>query len=126
MFSAALVVAAAVAAFVYGQVDTAARSIQFELRKIGESVYEARSKSGRWPVQVADLEGTEYLGMPHRRALLKDGASSSGNRISRSIPPRTGIGSSPSTTGASSRASGRCGCAGAIYVPSEWTQTKCP
>jgi hypothetical protein len=68
-----LVVVAAAMAFVYAQVEIATTSIQFDLRKIGESVYEARAKSGKWPAQIEDLAGTEYLQMPHRRALLEEG-----------------------------------------------------
>ena len=73
ILSAALVFAAAAIAFVYAQIDIAIKSIQFDLRKIGESVYEARSKSGKWPAQIADLEGTEYLRMPYRRTMLEEG-----------------------------------------------------
>jgi hypothetical protein len=69
----ALIVAFA-AAFVYAQVDIATKSIQFDLRKIGQSVYEAHSKTGKWPAQIADLEGAEYLKMPHRRTMLQEGA----------------------------------------------------
>jgi hypothetical protein len=47
--------------------------IQFDLRKIGESVYEAQSKTGKWPASIADLEGTEYLRMPYRREALDKG-----------------------------------------------------
>ena len=54
--------------------DIATKSIRFELRKIGECVYEAHSKSGKWPAQIADLEGSEYLTMPHRRTMLEEGA----------------------------------------------------
>jgi len=60
-------------AFIYGQVDVAKSSIQFDLRKIGESIYEARVKTGKWPVQIADLEGTEYLKMYYRREALEKG-----------------------------------------------------
>ena len=60
-------------AFVCVEVDIATKSIQFDLRKIGESVYEAHSKSGKWPAQIADLEGTEYLKMPQRRTMLDEG-----------------------------------------------------
>jgi hypothetical protein len=60
-------------AFLYAQTRIATRSIQFDLRKIGESIYEARTRSGKWPMQIADLTGTEYLNMPYRRALLEDG-----------------------------------------------------
>jgi len=69
----AVIVGLAVA-FVYAEVDIATKSIQFDLRKIGESVYETHSKSGKWPAQIADLEGTEYLKMPHRRTMLEEGA----------------------------------------------------
>ena len=57
----------------YGQNSVATKSIQFDLRKIGESLYEVLSKSGKWPAEIADLEGTEYLKMPHRKALLENG-----------------------------------------------------
>ena len=60
------------AAYVYAQVDIATKSIRFELRKIGECVYEAHSKSGKWPAQIADLEGSEYLKMPYRRTMLEE------------------------------------------------------
>ena len=69
----AVIVAFAVA-FVYAQVDIATKSIQFDLRKIGESVYEAHSRSGKWPAQIADLAETEYLKMPYRRTMLEEGA----------------------------------------------------
>jgi hypothetical protein len=70
---AMLAIAAIAVVFVYNQVDIATKSIQFDLRKIGESVYEAHSKSGKWPVTIADLEGTEYLGMPYRKTMLEHG-----------------------------------------------------
>ena len=73
LLSTALAIAAAAIAFVYAQVDIATKSIQFDLRKIGESVYEAHSKTGQWPAKIADLAGTEYLEMPHRRTLLEEG-----------------------------------------------------
>ena len=72
ILSAVAVIATLAIAFVYAQVDIATKSIQFDLRKIGESVYEVYSKSGKWPVQIADLEGTEYLKMPHRRTMLEE------------------------------------------------------
>jgi arylamine N-acetyltransferase len=50
--------------FLYGTTDVARKSIQFDLRKIGESIYEAHSKTGKWPAKIADFEGTEYL-EPH-------------------------------------------------------------
>jgi hypothetical protein len=71
---AVVVVIGSAVAFTWGQVDVATRSIQFDLRKIGESVYEAHSMRGRWPRQIADLEGTEYLKMPYRRRMLEEGA----------------------------------------------------
>ncbi len=67
------IVAAIAIVFLYGQIDVATKSIEFDLRKIGESLYEARSKTGKWPAEIADLEGTEYLKMPHRKALLENG-----------------------------------------------------
>lgn len=73
ILSVVLAVVTVAVAFAYAQIDIATKSIRFDLRKIGESVYEARSKSGKWPAQIADLEGTEYLKMPHRRAMLEDG-----------------------------------------------------
>jgi hypothetical protein len=36
-----------------------------------KSVYEVQSKSGRWPAQIADLEGTANLRMPYRREVLE-------------------------------------------------------
>ena len=66
-------VAAIALVFLYGQIDVATKSIEFDLRKIGESLYEARFKTGKWPAAIADLEGTEYLKMPHRKALLENG-----------------------------------------------------
>jgi hypothetical protein len=60
-------------AFTYGTTDVAIKSIQFDLRKIGESVYEAHSKTGKWPAAITDLEGTEYLKMPYRREALDKG-----------------------------------------------------
>jgi len=54
-------------------VAIAAKSIRFELRKIGESIYEVRSKSGQWPAQIADLTASEYLTMPYRRTMLEEG-----------------------------------------------------
>jgi hypothetical protein len=66
-------IAAAAIAFFYAQVEIATQSIQFDLRKIGESVYEAHSRSGRWPARIADLAETSYLKMPHRRTVLEDG-----------------------------------------------------
>ena len=58
------------AAFAYGQLDVATGSIQFDLRSIGRSIYEARARSGKWPMRVEDLEDTEYLRMPYRKAAL--------------------------------------------------------
>jgi len=60
-------------AFVYGQTSVAADSIRFDLGKIGSSIYEAHSKTGRWPAKVSDLEGTAYLSMPFRKAALENG-----------------------------------------------------
>ena len=60
------------AAFAYGQIEVATSSIQFDLRSIGNSIYEARAKTGKWPMQTADLEGTEYLRMPRRKTVLEE------------------------------------------------------
>ena len=49
-------------------------SIHFDLRTIGESIYEAHARTGRWPARVDDLEGTAYLRLPSRRDLLERGA----------------------------------------------------
>ena len=57
----------------YGTTSVAIDSIKFDLRKIGESVYEAHSKTGRWPASIGDLEGTEYLQMFYRREGLERG-----------------------------------------------------
>ena len=73
ILSAMAVIVAFALAFVYTQVDIANKSMQFDLRKIGESVYEAHSKSGKWPAQIADLAGTEFLKMPHRKTMLEEG-----------------------------------------------------
>jgi hypothetical protein len=74
ILSVVAAIAAVAIAFVYAQGEIATKSIQFDLRKIGESVYEARSKNGKWPAQIADLEETEYLKTPHRRTMLEEGA----------------------------------------------------
>jgi len=66
-----IVVIVAAVAFIYVQVGVVTQSIQFDLRKIGESVYEARARDGKWPARIADLEGTSYLMMPYRRDLLE-------------------------------------------------------
>jgi hypothetical protein len=73
ILAAVLAIVVAGIAFIYGTVDVATESIQFDLRKIGESIYEAHAKSGKWPMQIADLEGTEYLRMPYRRDILENG-----------------------------------------------------
>src|SRR4030095_2175977 len=61
----------AIVAFVYGQFTVAADSIHFDLQKIGESIYEAHTKTGKWPAKIADLEGTAYLNMPYRKTALE-------------------------------------------------------
>jgi hypothetical protein len=53
--------------------SVAADSIRFDLTKIGQSIYEAHTRSGHWPSQVSDIEGTAYLRMPYRKAALEDG-----------------------------------------------------
>ena len=52
-----LVLALIAIAFVYAQIDIAASSIQFDLRK-----------NGQWPARIEDLDGTAYPALPHRRA----------------------------------------------------------
>jgi len=74
ILSVLLVVTVGALAFLYGQSEVAISSIKFDLRKIGESVYEAHSKTGKWPARIEDLEGTEYLRMPYRRSMLENGA----------------------------------------------------
>lgn len=59
---------------VYGITDVAIDSIQFDLAKIGESIYEAHARDGRWPARISDLDGTVYLNMPYRRHALETGA----------------------------------------------------
>lgn len=61
-----------VTAFALGQLRTVRASVEFDLRTIGESVYEARAKIGRVPRQLADLEGTEYLNLPYRKTMLEE------------------------------------------------------
>lgn len=61
------------AAFLYAQIDIARQSIQLDLRLIGESIYEAHARSGRWPARIEDLSETEYLNLSHRRAMLEAG-----------------------------------------------------
>ena len=73
LFVVLAVVAAGIASFFFGTTDVAISSIKFDLKKIGESVYEAHSRSGKWPMQIADLEGTEYLRMPYRKGILEQG-----------------------------------------------------
>ena len=57
-------------ALALGAANVARHSMQFDLRAIGQSIYEAHEATGRWPTRVADLEGTTYLKMPYRRDLL--------------------------------------------------------
>ena len=71
LLTTVLIAAGLALAFAAGQVTVARASIQFDLRAIGESIYEARASRGAWPTSVSDLEGTAYLEMPHRRELLE-------------------------------------------------------
>ena len=66
-------VALFVISLLYDAADTAELSIQFDLGSIGQSVYEAHQRNGKWPARIADLAGTEYLNMPHRKELLEKG-----------------------------------------------------
>ena len=68
----ALITLGVAVAFVLAQLAIVKRSVEFDLSAIGRSVYEARTKNGVWPRQLADFEGTEYLRMPHRQAMLED------------------------------------------------------
>jgi hypothetical protein len=70
--SAVLVVLIVVLGFGYGQLQVATQSIHFDLRTIGLSIYEAHSRNGRWPFDIDDLDGTEYLRLPYRKALLEN------------------------------------------------------
>lgn len=63
----------AIVALFFGMYNVASDSIQFDLKIIGESIYEAQAKSGKWPAQIADLEGTAYLRMPYRKEVLERG-----------------------------------------------------
>jgi hypothetical protein len=65
--------AVVVAAYFCGAQDVAVESVRFDLRIIGESVYEAHSRDGRWPADLVDLEGTKYLSMPYREEALRQG-----------------------------------------------------
>jgi hypothetical protein len=58
---------------IIGTSSVALDSIKFDLRKIGESVYEAHNRTGKWPTQIEDLDDTEYLRMPYRRDALQRG-----------------------------------------------------
>jgi len=69
----AVVIGLVAFAFAFGPGDIAIDSIQFDLRTIGESVYEAHARSGLWPRRIGDLEGTAYLKMPYRRWELERG-----------------------------------------------------
>lgn len=72
-FSALIIGAVAALAFAYGQLEVARDSIRFDLQKIGSSIYEARSRTGKWPNRISDLDGTEYLRMPYRKGILESG-----------------------------------------------------
>ncbi|MEW5978318.1 MAG: hypothetical protein AB1898_21185 [Acidobacteriota bacterium] len=60
-------------AFGYAQFEVASRSIRFDLRLIGESVYEAHARKGQWPTCLEDLAETRYLKLPYRKAMLQEG-----------------------------------------------------
>jgi hypothetical protein len=61
----------AIVALFVGMYSVAVDSIYFDLKIIGESIYEAQARSGKWPAQIADLEGTAYLRMPYRKDVLE-------------------------------------------------------
>ena len=68
-----MVLALIAIAYVHAQMDIASSAIQFDLRMIGESLYEARAKNGVWPARIEDLSATAYLALPHRKAMLENG-----------------------------------------------------
>lgn len=68
----ALVVLIVVTGLALGHLRTVRGSVEFDLRTIGESVYEARARTGRSPRQLADLQGTKYLNMPYRQKMLEE------------------------------------------------------
>lgn len=55
-----------------GQLRTVRGSVEFDLRTIGESIYQARAKNGAPPRRLADLAGTKYLDMPFRQKMLEE------------------------------------------------------
>jgi hypothetical protein len=57
--------------FIYAQLNIVNKSVHFALSKIGESIYQAHARTGKWPTQVSDLDGTEYLSLPYRRDILE-------------------------------------------------------
>jgi hypothetical protein len=63
----------AVVALFVGMYSVATDSIYFDLKIIGESIYEAQARTGKWPAQISDLEGTAYLRMPYRKGVLERG-----------------------------------------------------
>jgi hypothetical protein len=73
ILAGAFVLVVVVSCWVYAQVDLATRAIQFDLHSIGRSVYEAHRKIGKWPEEIAELDGTEYLNMPYRKEALEKG-----------------------------------------------------
>ena len=74
MFWAVLAALVVVAGFIYGSLSVAVDSVKFDLRIIGESVYQAHARdSAWWPRCVDDLKGTAYLQMPQRRELINEG-----------------------------------------------------
>ena len=64
----------AAAAFAYSQIDLAITTIRLHLRWIGESIYEAHAREGRWPTQAGDLATTiPVVRAPVLRTLIEDG-----------------------------------------------------
>ena len=59
--------------FVYHQWGLVRHVLRFDLKILGESIYQARTQSGNWPETIEDLAGTEYLKMPYRRQGLENG-----------------------------------------------------
>jgi hypothetical protein len=73
IFWAVIAAVVVVAGFIYGALSVAVDSVKFDLRIIGESVYQAPARDSVWPRNVSDLEGTTYLEMGHRTELIDKG-----------------------------------------------------
>ena len=61
------------AAFIAAQFEVVAGTIRLHLGMIGTRIYEVRSRTGRWPAAVDDLEGTPYTQVRDWRELVNNG-----------------------------------------------------